>query len=84
MLASGSSSQAEGRRFETGLALHILITPSASYVGGVFVGQFVRKGRGRNRPSGAVKVREREVGFLLRKHVGVLAKRQFGIAVAEL
>ena len=60
-LGFGFSSQAEGRRFETGLALHTLITPSATTAGGVFVGQFVRKGRGRNRPSGAVKVREREV-----------------------
>ena len=84
LLASGSSSQAEGRRFETGLALHILIMPSATTAGGVFVGPVVRTGRGRIRPSGAAKVREREVSFLLRKHVGVLAKRQFGVAVPQL
>ena len=30
------------------------------------------------------EVREREVGFFLRKHVGVLAKRQFGVAVPKL
>ena len=62
-LGFGFSSQAEGRRFEPGLALHIWITPSASYAGGVFVGPIVGKGRGRNRPSGAVKVEEAEVGF---------------------
>ena len=57
---------------------------SVTTAGGVFVGPVIRTGRGRIRPSGAAKVREREVGFLLRKHVGVLAERKFRVAVPKL
>ena len=35
-------------------------------------------------PSGAAKVREREVGFFFSKDVGIDSKRHFGVPVAEL
>ena len=87
LLAPGSSSQAEGRRLwascaglsspallarETRIALQVLITPSVTTAGGVFVGVALGFGHCRIRPSAAAKLCEREVCFLLWKHEGVL------------
>jgi len=71
VLGLRSASQAEGRRFEPGLAVQMYCAPSVTYAVGVFAFQGCVIRGGRIGPSGDADRRERQAFFEVRYKVGV-------------
>ncbi len=78
------ASQAEGRRFEPGLALQHSRAPSRCYAEGLFVGSDRMLLGAAGVPFGVAEIEETQIRFLFAKRVRIDAEGQSGVRVTKL